>query len=332
MASLRIGAYFDLRNPPRWRRPGPDVYRWALDRAADADARGLDSIWLSEHHRFADGYLPQPLTMAAAIAARTERVRIGIAVVVAGLHHPAELAEQAAVVDLISAGRLELGFGAGYAAADFELFGAERSRRFELLEQRVGEVGELLASGTVTPSPVQSPLPIWVGAGGPRGARIAGRLGAGLLALGGRLLDPYREGLEQGGHGEGAARTGGVLDLILADDPEATWAAIKPHVAYQQESYALAAGQAPPATTEPGRGVPPVEVLTPDAALARVRAAIAGKPVTDIFFWASIAGMPREIADRHLDLLCEQLAPALRRGAGGPEATPGDPEDAVSVL
>jgi alkanesulfonate monooxygenase SsuD/methylene tetrahydromethanopterin reductase-like flavin-dependent oxidoreductase (luciferase family) len=312
MVSLRIGTYFDLRNPPRWRRHGSDVYRWALDWATEGERRGLDSIWLSEHHLFADGYLPQPLTMAAAIAAVTKRIRIGTAVLIAGLHHPVELAEQAAVVDILSAGRLELGFGAGYAAAEFELYGAQRSRRFELLEQRVIEVRGLLTAGGVTPEPVQSPPPIWIGAGGPRGARIAGRLGAGLLALGRKLLPPYRESLEHGGHEPAAARTGGVLDFILADDPEATSAAIAPHVAYQRESYALAAGQASPAAM--GRGVPPIEVLTPDAAVMRVKKAIAGKPVTDIFFWGSVAGMPRGIAEHHLDLLCDRVAPELRRG------------------
>jgi alkanesulfonate monooxygenase SsuD/methylene tetrahydromethanopterin reductase-like flavin-dependent oxidoreductase (luciferase family) len=331
MASLRIGAYFDLRNPPQWSRPGPDVYRWALDWASRGEERGLDSIWLSEHHRFADGYLPQPLTMAAAIAARTERIRIGTAVLVAGLHHPVELAEQAAVVDLVSAGRLELGFGAGYVAAEFELYGAERSRRFELLEQRAGEVRELLGTGGITPAPAQSPVPIWIGAGGPRGARIAGRLGAGLLALGGRLLAPYREGLEEGGHEEDAARTGGVVDLIVAEDPEATWAAIEPHVAYQQASYVRAAGGEPAAGAEPGRGVPPIEVLTPEATVARAWAAIAGKPATDIFFWSSIAGMPLEIADRHLDLLCDRVAPELRRLADEPGPARSDPGEAVSV-
>jgi alkanesulfonate monooxygenase SsuD/methylene tetrahydromethanopterin reductase-like flavin-dependent oxidoreductase (luciferase family) len=77
---MRTGIYFDLRNPPRWRRPWPAFYAQTLERIGDAERLGVDDVWLSEHHFFEDGYLPQPLTFAAAVAARTERVRIGTAI------------------------------------------------------------------------------------------------------------------------------------------------------------------------------------------------------------------------------------------------------------
>ena len=109
-----MGFYFDLRNPPQWRSDPAEVYGFTLEMCEEADRLGCHSIWLSEHHLFDDGYLPQPLTFAAAVAARTRRLRIGTTIVIAPLHHPVELAEQAAVVDIISHGRLELGLGAGY--------------------------------------------------------------------------------------------------------------------------------------------------------------------------------------------------------------------------
>jgi alkanesulfonate monooxygenase SsuD/methylene tetrahydromethanopterin reductase-like flavin-dependent oxidoreductase (luciferase family) len=328
----RVGAYFDLRNPPPWRRETADVYAWALDWAERADRSGLGAIWLTEHHGFADGYLPQPLTMAAAVAARTHVVRVGTAVMIAPLRPAADIAEQAAVVDLISGGRLELGLGAGYGAAEFELYGTDLSGRFETLERRASDVRRLWKERRVTPAPVQDPIPLWIGAGGPRGARLAGRAGAGLLHLGGRLLEPYMDGLRQGGHAASSARTGGVVDVILADDPDATWAAISAHVGYQQASYAnhsspdaglsAALGDSRSAArfaAERGHGLPAIEVMTPVAAVEHVLDLIGGKPVSDVMFWASIAGMPQELADRHLELLCDQVAPALQEAGGAPD-------------
>jgi alkanesulfonate monooxygenase SsuD/methylene tetrahydromethanopterin reductase-like flavin-dependent oxidoreductase (luciferase family) len=187
---MRLGLYYDLRNPGAG-RPWARVYAAALDRIAWADDEGLGAIWVTEHHGFADGYLPAPLTFCAAIAARTRWARIGTAVVVSPLMPAAALAEQAAVVDILSDGRLELGLGAGWRASEFTAFGADYRHRYEALEEAVRSLPDLWDSGTVTPGPVQRPLPVWIGARGPRGARLAGRTGAGLLWIDPDLMPPY---------------------------------------------------------------------------------------------------------------------------------------------
>src|ERR1700761_2803745 len=110
---MRLGLYYDLRNPAA-ARPWDQVYAATLDRISWADDAGIGAIWVTEHHGFADGYLPAPLTFCAAVAARTRQARVGTAVVVSPLLPDIALAEQAAVVDIISAGRLELGLGAGW--------------------------------------------------------------------------------------------------------------------------------------------------------------------------------------------------------------------------
>jgi len=192
---MRLGLYYDLRNPGgarSWAR----VYTAALDRIGWADGAGIGAIWVTEHHGFADGYLPAPLTFCAAIAARTRRARIGTAVVVSPLIPPPALAEQAAVVDILSDGRLELGLGAGWRAAEFAAFGADYARRYEALEHAIRALPRLWDSGRVTPGPLQRPLPVWVGARGPRGARLAGRTGAGLLWIDRDLYGPYLAGLD----------------------------------------------------------------------------------------------------------------------------------------
>ena len=238
---MRLGLYFDLRNPAPWARPWPEVYGRALDLVVEAERLGAASVWFSEHHLFSDGYLPQPLTFAAAAAARTSRVRIGTAVLVAALRPAALVAEEAAVIDQISGGRLELGIGAGYSVPEYELYNADIKKRYGLTDGAVAEIRRLLDEGIVTPPAAQNPFPIWLGYQGPQGAKRAGRLGVGLLSLDRALLDPYREGLVEGGFNPASARTGGMLDIIVADDPEAAFERILPHYAHQLNSYRAAA-------------------------------------------------------------------------------------------
>jgi len=321
---VKLGLYFDLRNPAPWARPWPEVYGRALDLVVEAERLGAASVWFSEHHLFSDGYLPQPLTFAAAAAARTSRVRIGTAVLVAALRPAALVAEEAAVIDQLSGGRLELGIGAGYSVPEYELYNADITKRYGLTDAAVGEIRRLLDDGIVTPPAAQNPFPIWLGYQGPQGAKRAGRLGVGLLSLDRALLDPYREGLVEGGHDSATARTGGMLDIIVADDPEAAFERILPHYAHQLNSYRAAAvagsGRDAPKeiTVEKLRSgaaqtgqIPGLRVLTPSDAVNAIREATDGSPVEHVYLWASVAGMPDDLVERHVELTCTQVAPNL---------------------
>ena len=128
--AMNVGIYFDLRNPPQWRQDPHRLYGFTLEMCEEAERLGANSVWFSEHHLFEDGYLPQPLTFAAAVAARTSRVRIGTAVLLAPLRPAVQIAEDVAIVDILSDGRMELGLGAGYRVPEFELFGADIERRY----------------------------------------------------------------------------------------------------------------------------------------------------------------------------------------------------------
>ncbi len=321
---MRLGLYFDLRNPAPWARPWPEVYGRALDLVVEAERLGAGSVWFSEHHLFADGYLPQPLTFAAAAAARTSRVRIGTAVLVAALRPAVVVAEEAAVIDQLSGGRLELGIGAGYSVPEYELYNTDITKRYGLTDAAVAEIRRLLDGGIVTPPAAQNPFPIWLGYQGPQGAKRAGRLGVGLLSLDRALLDPYLEGLVEGGHDPATARTGGMLDIIVADDPEAAFERILPHYAHQLNSYRAAAvagtgRDAPKEITvdklrsgaaQKGQ-IPGLRVLTPTDAVAAIRDATEGAPVEHVYLWASVAGMPDDLVERHVELTCTQVAPNL---------------------
>jgi alkanesulfonate monooxygenase SsuD/methylene tetrahydromethanopterin reductase-like flavin-dependent oxidoreductase (luciferase family) len=316
---MKVGCIFDLRNPDPWRRPWADHYSRTLEFCEEADRRGADGLWFTEHHLFEDGYLPQPLTFAAAAAARTRTARIGTAVVLPALRKPAQLAEEAAIVDLISGGRLELGIGAGYRIPEYDLFGADIGRRFAATEQVVRETRRLWLEGGITPRPIQRPVPMWGGFYGPRGARLAGRLGIGLLHISPDLFRHYQAGLAEGGHDPATARVSGLLPIILADDPEAAWSRVAAHAVYQMNSYRQASVEGtsqpvPPLVTidqlhrrsvnSPG-GV--LEILTPQDAADRIRKLTQGLPVVHLIFWASIAGMPDDLVTRNIELISENL-------------------------
>ncbi|HTA10899.1 MAG TPA: LLM class flavin-dependent oxidoreductase [Streptosporangiaceae bacterium] len=321
--AVSIGLFLDLRNPLPWRVPSDRLLARTVDVVRRAEALGADSVWSTEHHLFEDGYLSQPLTLAAVLAAKTERLRIGTAVLVAPLRHPRHIAEQAALVDAVSGGRLELGLGAGYAAAEFAAFGAERSRRFAATDAAYCEVRRLLATGGLGPGPVQHPVPMWLGYQGPQGAARAGRLGAGLLTLNRASLEPYRAALREHGHPEDAARMSGSVDLIVSSDPERAWARIRPHYAHQALTYLRAhdpKAEVPAAAlasrlgaTRHGLASVRLSVLTPDEALTEIRHRIDGLPAAHVYTWASIANMPGDLVDEHVELLFGDVAPRLRR-------------------
>jgi alkanesulfonate monooxygenase SsuD/methylene tetrahydromethanopterin reductase-like flavin-dependent oxidoreductase (luciferase family) len=320
---MRLGMYVDMRNAPEWRRPWPAHYgRW-LERMEEAERLGADAVWLTEHHFFDDGYLPQCWTFAAAIAARTSRMRIGTAVALLPLHSALELAEQIATVDVISGGRIEPGVGVGYRKPEYLAFGGDFKHRYTVFAERIRELrrwwGEEPGEARlVTPPPVQRPVPMWGGFGGPMGARTAGRLGLGLQSLDRELYDDYLEGLAHGGHDPAAARMAGSLEFFISDDPEKAWAEIKDHVVYRWNSYnrymfeGTSREADPPQYFETAALSDRFVIGTPEEVASVIKARTDGLPVTDMYAWSDYPGMSDETIDRQLELIFTKLAPLLR--------------------
>src|SRR6478609_4919128 len=142
----RLTISFAMR-APEWGPPVTDLYGAALDMTAWAERVGFDEVRLSEHHETTDGYLPSPIVLAAGLGARTSTIGIKLFVVLATLQHPIHLAEDLAVADLVTGGRLHVTLGAGYRKDEFLLFDVNWKRRpsmmVEIVETlRAGWTGE----------------------------------------------------------------------------------------------------------------------------------------------------------------------------------------------
>src|SRR6185295_12292034 len=162
-----IGIRYDLRAPAFSPTTHAEMYAACLDQCAWADEHGLASVVLSEHHGVDDGYLPAPVTLAAAVAGRTHRIGITIAAVLVPLHDPVRLAEQLAVVSLASGGRLSIVAGLGYRDEEFAMAGVERKERGKLLDEYVDVMRQAWTGEPftwrgrrvrVTPKPASPPM------------------------------------------------------------------------------------------------------------------------------------------------------------------------------
>ena len=192
---MKFGLYSSIANPPRGEH---------LDRCIDeviaeaqlAEANGFDSCFFGEHHQDADGFLPSPLIVARAVAARTTRLRVGTSVILLPLHHPVHVAEDVITLDLVSKGRVTLGVGIGYQPADFRAFNVPMEHRMTIFEESIEILrrcwaGEpfsyhgkhyTLDNVQIRPRPFQpSGPPLWIGASVPAAARRAGRVADGFV-------------------------------------------------------------------------------------------------------------------------------------------------------
>src|SRR6202048_3582377 len=134
---LRVGTVYDFRNTPESGMDMPSLYAAIMDQVVMLEGLGLDLVWFTEHHFLDDGYLPSWVTMAGAIAARTQRVRLSSDVRLLPFNHPVRLAADLGGLDNISNGRIEVGVGMGYAPHEFRGFGLPVSRRVSLTDEGI---------------------------------------------------------------------------------------------------------------------------------------------------------------------------------------------------
>jgi len=243
-----LGLRYDLRTPANAGVTPAELYAACLDQCAWAEARGFDVVALSEHHGVDDGYLSAPVTLAAAIAGRTKRLQINIAAVLLPLHDPVRLAEQLAVVQLVSGGRLSLVAGLGYRDEEFQMAGVDRRQRGRLLDEYVGVMRQAWSGEPfewrgrtvrATPAPPSPPI-VLIGGSTENAARRAARLHAGFFPAiaDAALAAAYEDECARQGFTGFVAMPGGPGFVHVSSDPERDWARIAPHALYDAQTYA----------------------------------------------------------------------------------------------
>ena len=318
---------FDMRVSDRSKASASQLYAAALDMAEWGEANGCLMAVVSEHHGSADGYLPSPLILAAALAGRTRKLAIQVAALIVPLHDPIRLAEDMAVLDIVSGGRVSYVVAVGYREAEFAMFGRElkaRGRRMDesletLRRAWTGEPFEYQGRPVcVTPVPatVGGP-PMLMGGNTPVAVRRAARFGLGFLAQGGdpSLRKIYTEECEKLGADPGICiipPAGAPTSLFIAEDPDRAWAELGPYLLHDARMYAEWLGTAQSASLSKAataeslraeRGA--YQICTPEEAIALARAH------GFLMLHPLCGGLPPELAQETLDLLAKKVLPVL---------------------
>lgn len=324
MSLLRL----DMRSPAFAKTPTPALYDAALEMASFADAHGFDAITLSEHHGAEDGFLPSPLALAGVLAGRTRRIRIQVAALLVPLYDPIKLAEDLAILDLASGGRVGIVAGIGYRPEEYALLGRDWAARGRLLDEALetllrawrGEPFEVDGRRvTVTPRPRTQPHPpVFVGGQSVRAARRAARFGLPFQPASNdpEMIAAYRRACEASGVPPVVLPPGEATSIFVAEDPDRAWAELGPHLLHDARTYAAwqppsqrSAVHSDATSIEELRREGKYQVLTPDACVERAQRS---GPLTPCIHFPLCGGAPPELGWRSIELYVERVLPRLR--------------------
>jgi len=317
---------------------GGHFYNEALAEVARAEELGFDSVWMEEHHSVTNHYWPSPLTVLAGFATRTSRMTLGTDIAVAAFHHPVRLAEDVAMLDVMSGGRAVLGIAIGYKPDEFALYGVELEKRGARFEEQLAIMKGLwtqerfsfkgafyTVEGRLEPKPVTKPRPpIWIGGWGDitlkRAATLADNWIPGPTADLKRLLEGKKRFLD---NRRAAGRTEPITewpltrDLIIADTDRRARELAEEHVmvAYRKE---YAGGWRHPfidasiATDLDGLMADRFIIGGPEQCVRTIRRFVEAYGMTHLICRTFFPGMPHAHIMRSLDLVAREVAPAFR--------------------
>ncbi len=311
--------------------PPAERYRLAAEQIRHAEAAGLDSAWIAQHHfHEAEGGLPAPFAFLGFVAAQTSRIRLGTGIVTLPLENPVRVAEDAAVLDLLSNGRLELGVGTGGNPTAFAAFGLDSAERARIFADNLDIVRNALAGrplpggDTLYPPRPQLCDRIWQATFSVSGGTRAGKAGDGLLLsrtqprpreaphapLAGiqhPIIDAYLEALPSGCE----PRIMASRSVFAADDRGQALHLAGIGLRRALDAFILG-GHAPPGD-ELAHMIAAfdVHVGTPDDVIASLRADSTLERVTDLVFQAHSIDPPHPYILRSIELIAERVAPAL---------------------
>jgi putative FMN-dependent luciferase-like monooxygenase len=307
-------------------------YRLATEQIVFAEAQGFDSAWVAQHHfHEAEGGLPAPLVFLAQVAARTTRIRLGTGIITLPLDNPIRVAEDTAVLDLLSGGRLEVGVGSGGTPSAFAAFGLESAERSAIFAKHLSVLLEAWRGGTLGrsedrlyPAAPQLPERVWQATFSVEGGARAGAAGDGLMLsrtqprsddapsaslsdIQNPIIDAYLAALPRGRE----PRILGSRSVFVADDRGEA-------LRFAERGIRRALRRFP--AGDKGSPDRPVDVLiaaydvhlgTSDEVIASLSADTALARTTDLTVQVHSVDPPHPFILRSIELTAEKVAPAL---------------------
>jgi alkanesulfonate monooxygenase SsuD/methylene tetrahydromethanopterin reductase-like flavin-dependent oxidoreductase (luciferase family) len=321
---MRFYLKYDLR-APGFGPPAEELYQACIEQCAWAEQHGFTGVRFHEHHASEDGYLPSPIVMGGVVAGVTARLAIRFSVIVLPLHEPLRIAEDLAVLDIASRGRVELVVGAGYVPYEFTMFGRDVGDRVALVERNVrilraawtGEEFDIDGRpARIRPRPYRGrSIPIALGGSSVRAARQAARIADGFDPVPRRFLDAYLRECAAFGKDPGwYPGPGHELRLLhVATDPDAAWARIRRYAAHENEAYtrlgaSAGSGFRPAPDPDELRASGAYRIVTPKECVELLRGL---GPDADVQLHPLVGGLDPEVAWESLHLFYAEVMPQL---------------------
>jgi probable F420-dependent oxidoreductase len=316
---------------------GGHYYRDALEEVVRGEELGFDSVWMEEHHSVVDHYWPSPLTVLAGFATRTAKVTLGTDILVAPFYHPARLAEDVALLDVMSGGRAVLGVAIGYKPDEFALYGADLAKRGARFEEQLAVVRGLWThdrfsfrgtyyqvDGRLEPRPITKPHPpIWIGGWGELTLRRAATLGdnwiPGPTADLARLLDGKKQFLANrraAGLTEPVNEWPLTRDVIIADTDREARELAERHIMVSYRKEYAGGWKHPFIDASIATDLDTVKkdrflIGGPDQVIEELRPFAEQYGVTHLICRLFFPGMPHRHIMRELDLIAREVRPAF---------------------
>jgi len=329
-----VGFTMDMRNTlgRPWREHWDDCLRLLVE----SEAMGFDYVMVQEHFFQPDGYAPSVPVFLTLLAERTRTIRIGSYIYILPLHHAAQLAQETAVIDQFSGGRLDVTVGSGHSAAEYRAFGYHPKTRPSRMEEGIEVLKGAwtqrpfsfkgryydLENITVQPAPAQDPHPpLWVAATAPAAARRAGRVGA---HLHGAAVDPefhaaYFEGLADAGIPRETMRVSNPWSITVTDEhPDRVWERRRDLIFERWDFYRRI--RAEMGDPDLRYGLPPAPEAYRDFELigdaetvtATLKQFADSLPITDIVHSGPTGGVPFDEAYAELKRFADQVLPTIK--------------------